>query len=85
MFQVLYSLFRRRTRVYCQSCGEEIEEGGYVTSNGEIYCISDMKDCFLASIKGNLKINYETQKEVEEDIKNGKLIHFGKLEIVLKG
>jgi hypothetical protein len=64
-------------------------KGGYVTSDGNIYDIPDRMDIFLLrSMKdSHFKVEYETPKEVQQLIKEGKLTHFGKikeLEVILR-
>jgi hypothetical protein len=82
---VTYLFFRK---TYCQDSGKEITlDGGYVTSDGEIYCSSvDMRIFQSRSMKDhNFNMHFHNAKEVQQDIKEKKLIHFGKLEHVLKG
>jgi hypothetical protein len=74
-------LFSKKT--YCQDSGKEITlEGGYVTSDGEIYCSSvDMRMFQLRSMKDrNFNLDFHSAKEVQRDIKEGRLKKFGKLE-----
>jgi hypothetical protein len=79
----MFNLFRKK--VYCQGCKKEItEEGGYVTSDKDIYCVSERMENFqIRSMKGNFKMDYRTSKEVQGDIKEKKLIRFGKLEHII--
>jgi hypothetical protein len=83
----MFNLFKKRETIYCQRCEKDItQEGGLVAPDGKIYCIKGERQCFTyASMEGDFKMDYRTPKEVQEDIKEKKLIHFGKLEVVLKG
>lgn len=86
MCKLLYKLFKKKERVYCQdeNCRKEIKrEGGFVSSDKEIYCCKiDMRIFQSRSMKDStFYIEYRTAKEIQKDIKNGKLLHFGKLEL----
>jgi hypothetical protein len=87
MFEDIKKFFEKKEIVYCQTCERDItQEGGFVTNDGNIYCAHGTRECFLsASMKGDFYMDYRTYKEVQEDIKEKKLTHFGKLEHVLKG
>jgi hypothetical protein len=78
---------KKKEIVYCQECERELtQEGGFVTRDGNIYCALERRKCFLSAPLGeNFYMDYRTPKEVQEDIKEKKLIHFGKLEQVFRG
>jgi len=71
-----------KKKAYCQTCGRDLtHEGGIVSSDGKIYCITGKRSCFKSAFtEGNSPLDYKTPKEVQEDIKKEKLTHFGKLE-----
>lgn len=83
----MFNLFKKKEIVYCQLCDRELtQEGGFVTSKGDIYCAFEKRKCFLSVlINEKFKMEYRTAKEIQEDIKEKKLIHFKKLEDVVKG
>jgi hypothetical protein len=90
MCRFLYELFKRKEKVYCQdeNCRKEItREGGFVSSDGEIYCFkTDMRIFQPRSMKDTtFYVEFETAKEVQKEIKKGKLVHFGKLETFFNG
>jgi len=58
------------------------KEGGYVTSDGDIYCVHESINLFLPrSMKdSHFLVDYKNSREVQQSIKEGKLTHFGRLE-----
>jgi len=86
----MFNLFRYLIykKIYCQDSGKNITlEGGFVTSDGDIYRSSiEMRIFQPRSMKDSkFKVNYRTSKEVQQDIKEKKLIRFGKLENAVRG
>ncbi len=76
-------LSRKKEKVYCQNCKTDLtDKGGYVTSDGDIYCIHENMVIFLPrSMKDkNFVVDYKTPKEIQQLIKEMKLIKFRKLE-----
>lgn len=83
-------------RVYCQNedCGREItKEGGDVSSSGLIFCHGykddgesrcldyEMRLMFKREISSEfLSYNYHNNRQVQRDIKKGKITKFGPLE-----
>ncbi len=74
-------IFFTKKRVYCQSCGTNItNEGGYISKNGQIFGYHHQGRCLeeaaeelekmLPQNEINVKLEYRTAKEVQEDIKN---------------
>lgn len=81
-------LFRKKEKVYCQNCKTDLtDKGGYVTTDGDIYCTHEEMIFFLSrSMKDkNFFVDYKTPKEVQQLIKEEKLIQFGNLERNLSG
>lgn len=76
---VFLGLFR--IDIYCQNCGKDItNEGGFVSDDGKIFCHIN-RSCLDEVINYNeLSIEYETAREVQKDIKYGRLIHYTQLE-----
>lgn len=75
-------LFKKKERIYCQECGDEIiGRGGYVSHDGKIYCIREVAPMSLIALKNpNFFAEYAMEKEIRQLIKDKKLIHFSKLE-----
>src|SRR3989338_1517714 len=85
---------RGTTEVYCQSCGTDItSQGGDVSSTGRIYCHGYKGDTGNRCLDAELFIqmqrrqtpavvlfNYESAKEVQEEIRKRRLKEFGRLE-----
>jgi hypothetical protein len=84
----MFNLFKRKKIIYYQDTGKEMTSiGGYVTSDGEIYSPQVDMEIFqsrsMADI--NFKVEFKSFKEVWEEIKEKRLIHFGKLEDIFRG
>ena len=80
-------LFRNKEKVYCQNCKTDLtDKGGYVTSDGDIYCIHEEMVIFLPrSMKDkNFFVDYKTPKEIQQLIKENRLTHYKKLTTILK-
>jgi len=70
--------FLSKKRLYCQYCSKEMT-GGFV-GDGKVY---DTAPCV---INGNpTKFEYKNKKEILQEIKEGKIVHYGKLEKVIDG
>ncbi len=80
---IFEKLFKRK--VYCQNCGNDITDlgGWYVPYKSEIFCNKD-ETCLLGITKSP-SIEYKNSREVQKDIKDGKLIHYNKLERKIPG
>ncbi len=80
-------LFQKKYRIYCQECFEEIVgRGGYVSSEGKIYCLNEINNVFTEKISDpSFSVEYMTADEVQQLIQERKLTSFGKLECSLKG
>jgi hypothetical protein len=79
-------MFNKKKRIYCQKSGKEIipgkdNFGAYVSNDGRAFDIHEELDSFYDDC--NFSMDYRTYSELQSDIKIGKLIHFGKLEVVL--
>ncbi len=81
-------------KVYCQYCGTDLTDiGGDISDKGKIYC-PEPRDgfpilCLELSVfndpsQGMLIGNYFGPKEVQREIKKGKLVHFTLEESVKK-
>jgi hypothetical protein len=87
----MFNLFKKTEIVYCQRCGKEIVSGddnlgAYVSKDGRVFCLREDMSSFYGDLtKGSFKMDYRTYSELQEDIKEKRLIHFGKLEDVLRG
>ena len=81
-------LFRKKEKIYCQNCKTDLtDKGGYVTSDGDVYCTHENMVLFLPrSMKDkNFSVDYKTSKEIQQLIKEMKLVRFRKLERNLSG
>ncbi len=81
-------LFQKNERFYCQFCNQEIiKQGGYVTNEGEVYCINENMNIFMnRSMKDrSFSVEYQSFDEIQKGIKNGKITKFKKLETGLMG
>ena len=79
-------MFNRKKKIYCQKSGKEIfpskgNFGAYVSNDGRVFDIHEELDSFFDN--RNFSMDYRTYSELQNDIKEKRLIHFGKLEIVL--
>jgi len=81
---------KERILVYCQTCGLELTKmGGYVASNGKIYCPDNLDGIFRdisciekSEIKREdiMEFSYKDSEEVQRLIESRELVHFGRLE-----
>jgi len=71
-----------KEQVYCQTCYEAITDGGYVSDIGSAYH-ANRRWCIPNDTKQDNSVAFRTREELQQDIKNGKLIHYGKLELTL--
>ena len=91
MLELIKELFRKKPRIYSQQSGKEIlpcgeNKGGYVSNDGRVFAINDdMSSFYLDSMKGIFRMDYRTYSEIQRDIKEKRLIYFGRLEDVVNG
>ena len=77
------------TRLYCQSCGNDLtNQGGDVSGSGKIYCHGYREDggrcvtdaLFKGVESGSMFFNFYEAAKLSRAIKRGKLSNFGPLE-----
>jgi hypothetical protein len=77
---------KEKPKVYCQSCGLELKDDGYVSNEGGIYCpggIFTNFDCGTTArneLKKPLTFEKFESKQFQALIEKGKLTNFGLLE-----
>jgi hypothetical protein len=79
---MIFDFLFKEGKIYCQNCGEEITGVGGFIGDGKIYCSKDNFSCLITASNSAPKIHfeYETKQEIYKHIKDGKIIHYGKLE-----
>ena len=82
----MFGLFKKKYKIYCQGCGEEIvRRGGYVSNEGKIYCLKEISGIFIGRMNdSSFSVEYMVSEEIQQLIEEGKLTNFGKLERSLK-
>lgn len=73
---MIFDFLFKKPKIYCCSCGEEIESGGYV-GGGKVYCNENNLCCMALALVSDitLRFEYETRKEILKGIKTGKIIN----------
>jgi hypothetical protein len=64
--------------VYCQTCGREILDLAYVSDVKRVY--HPVSKCVPKITQEDNTLEVRNKEEIQQDIKEGKLIHYGKLE-----
>ncbi len=79
---MLFDFLSKKEKIYCQLCGNEITGVGGFVAEKKIYCSKDNFLCLIKAANANPKLHfeYESKQEIYEDIKDGRIIHYGKLE-----
>ena len=77
----MFNFFKKR-KIYCQECGKDITEKGGFAHDLKIYCDGDCAVNDYLPTRGPeiLEFYRRSSKEIQEDIRKNKLIHFSKLE-----
>lgn len=64
--------------VYCQTCGELIFGGGYISDAKNAY--HPNQKCIPTISHEDKRVEFRTEKEIQQDIRAGKLVQYRKLE-----